>query len=114
MKSQLYVKLRKTVYVAEIVTQKMIGTTIIMLRNTTRKCGKIERLIVGYLRRQTEQGDSIRVEEIVENFKSKKIGKSQFFDALRRLEKRYIIRLVSNPFSLYNKLERADIVGNNL
>jgi hypothetical protein len=74
---------------------RMIQSIAILLKNTTWKCGKVECLVVNYL------GDQIRkfgraqtpVKEMLQHFKLKGKQKSEFFDAIKRLEKRHIIKI---------------------
>ncbi|RJS76935.1 hypothetical protein CW712_00200 [Candidatus Bathyarchaeota archaeon] len=76
-------------------TQKMFKAIAVLLRNTTWKCGRIERLVVGYLqnhlRRQGKPRSSIK--DMIQHFKLQGKQKSEFYDALRRLEKRRIIKI---------------------
>jgi len=75
--------------------QKMLKAMAVLLRNTTWKCGRVERLVVKYLenhlRRYGTPWSSIK--DMVQHFKLKGKQKSEFFDALRRLEKRRIISI---------------------
>jgi hypothetical protein len=73
----------------------MIKAIAVLLRNTTWKCGKIERLVVDYLRKQlyTFRRAKIPVTEMLQYFKLKGKRKSEFFDAIKRLEKRNIIKV---------------------
>ena len=75
--------------------QKMFRAMAILLRNTTWKCGRVERLVVEYLgthlRRQGTPWSSIK--DMILYFKLKGKQKSEFFDALRRLERRRIIKI---------------------
>ena len=76
-------------------TQRMIRAIAVLLRNTTWKCGRVERLVIKYLR------DCLRkygipktsIKDMLQYFKFHGKQKSEFFDALRRLEKRQIIRI---------------------
>ncbi len=76
-------------------TKRMIEAIAILLRNTTWKCGKIERLVVNYLRKQLRTFGRVKVPlfEMLQYFKLDEKRKSEFFDAVKRLEKRNIIRL---------------------
>jgi len=76
-------------------TQKMFKAMAVLLRNTTWKCGRIERLVVGYLQNQLRKSGTSwsRIRDMVQHFKLQGKQKSEFFDALRRLEKRHIIRI---------------------
>ena len=75
--------------------QRMIRAIAILLRNTTWKCGRIERLVVNYLRHRLQRCGSAQtpVEDMMEHFQFSGKQKSEFFEAIRRLEKRNIIRI---------------------
>ncbi len=75
--------------------QRMIHALAILLQNTTWKCGRVERLVVNYLRDQVRRFGRARtpVDEMLQHFKLKGKQKSEFFDAIKRLEKRRIIRI---------------------
>jgi len=80
---------------SKVEAQRMISALAILLRNTTWKCGRVERLVVGY------SGDQVRrfgrprtpVKDMLQHFSLKGKQKSEFFDAIKRLEKRRIIRI---------------------
>ena len=82
-------------------SQRLTRAFVVLLRDTTWKCGTVERLVVNYLRRQIRQckRTHFSVEDILENFEVKKHQQRRFFDAIERLEKRGIIKIVFNPFS---------------
>jgi len=73
----------------------MILAIAVLLRNTTWKCGRVERLVVNYLRDQIRKFGRARtpVTEMLQHFKLKGKQKSEFFDAMKRLEKRRIIKI---------------------
>jgi hypothetical protein len=75
--------------------QRMIKAIAVLLRNTTWKCGRVERLVVNYLRDQIRRFGRVRtpVTEMLQHFKLKGKQKSEFFDAIKRLEKRRIIKI---------------------
>jgi hypothetical protein len=85
-------------------SQSAFDAFVILLRNTTWKCGKVERLIVNYLRRQLQRYGCTQssIKDIVEHFESKGKKEQQFFEAAERLEIRGIIKIVFNPFALPN------------
>ena len=87
--------------ISGIESQRMLETTAELRRNTTWKCGKIERRLVNYLQRQLKQSGCTKssVKEMLQHFKTKEMQHYQFFEAMERLEKRGIIKLVFNPFS---------------
>ena len=76
-------------------TRMMIRAFAVLFRNTTWKCGRIERLVVHYLRRQlkTFGRAKIPITEMLQYFKLDGKRKSEFFDAIKRLEKRNIIKV---------------------
>jgi len=75
--------------------QRMIRAIAVLLRNTTWKCGRVERLVVHYLRDQIRKFGRVRtpVREMLQHFSLKGKQKSEFFDAIKRLEKRRIIKI---------------------
>ncbi|MDH5713771.1 MAG: hypothetical protein OEY83_07530, partial [Candidatus Bathyarchaeota archaeon] len=74
--------------------QKMIKAIAVLLRNTTWKCGKVERLVVNYLRQKIRRCGRPRspVKEMLQHFELSGKQKSEFLDAIKRLEKRRIIK----------------------
>jgi len=82
-------------------SQRLTSAFLVLLRDTTWKCGTVERLVVNYLRRQIRhcKRSHFAVEDILENFEVKKNQQRRFFDAIERLEKRGIIKIVFNHFS---------------
>lgn len=86
------------IWVSEVETQRMLETTIVLLRNTTWKCGRVERLIVNYLRKRLKRSGRPKVKDVLEDVRYKKIQNYQFFESIGRLEKRSIIKLVFTPF----------------
>jgi len=75
--------------------KRMIRAIAVLLRNTTWKCGRVERLVVNYLRDQIRKFGRAQtpVTEMLHHFKLKGKQKSEFFDAIKRLEKRRIIKI---------------------
>ena len=73
----------------------MLSSIATLLRNTTWKCGKIERLVVHYLQRRLQRSGSahIPVKDIMQHFEVSGKQKSEFLEAMRRLEKRNIIKI---------------------
>ena len=76
-------------------TALMIRAITVLLRNTTWKCGKVERLVVNYLTKQFRSGGraQIPVREMLQHFSLTGKRKSEFLDAIKRLEKRRIIKI---------------------
>lgn len=67
----------------------------VLFRNTTWKCGKMQRLALNYLRKQLRTCGRVRIPigEMLRHFKLTGKRKSEFLDAIQRLEKRRIIRI---------------------
>jgi hypothetical protein len=80
---------------SKVEAQRMISALAILLRNTTWKCGRVERLVVGYLGEQVRRFGRPRtpVKDMLQHFSLKGKQKSEFFDAIKRLEKRRIIKI---------------------
>ncbi len=76
-------------------TQRLIRAIAILLRNSTWKCGRIERLVVDYLRKQFRTAGRVKVpiREMLQHFSLTGKRKSEFLDAIKRLEKRHIIKV---------------------
>jgi hypothetical protein len=76
-------------------TQKLVKTIVILMRNTTWRCGKLERSIVKNLyRRHASLGrPGMTVKDMIQSFKLTGKKKNEFLDAIRRLERRNIIRI---------------------
>jgi len=76
-------------------TQRMFRAAAVLLRNTTWKCGRIERLVINYLRNHLRRDGKpwSYIKDMVHHFRLQGKQKSEFYDALRRLEKRHIIRI---------------------
>jgi hypothetical protein len=76
-------------------TQKLVRAIVVLIRNTTWRCGKLERLIVKNLcRRNAGLGDpGMPIRDMIQNFKLTGKKKSEFLDALKRLERRNIVRI---------------------
>jgi len=77
-------------------TQRLVKAIVILIRNTTWRCGKLERLIVKHLyKRNTNFGKpEMPVNDMLQNFKLTGKKKNEFLDAIRRLERRNIVRIL--------------------
>jgi hypothetical protein len=73
-----------------------VRTIVILIRNTTWRCGKLERSIVKHLHKRHENfGKSeVLVKDMMHNLNLGGEKRNEFLDALRRLEKRNIVRLL--------------------
>lgn len=79
--------------------QTLVRTIVVLIRNTTWRCGKLEKSIVKHLYKRHEnfgkRGVSVR--EIMQNLNIKGERKDECLDALRRLEKRNIVEITLTP-----------------
>jgi hypothetical protein len=78
-------------------THRLVRAIVVLIRNTTWKCGRLERLIVGYLNKKARAfgKTQIGVRDIIQSFEITGKRKNEFLDAIRRLERRNIIRILS-------------------
>jgi hypothetical protein len=77
-------------------TQRLIRAIVVLIRNTTWRCGRLERLIVKNLyRRNVSLGRSgMPVKEMIQSFKLTGKKRNEFLDAIKRLERRNIVRIL--------------------
>jgi len=75
--------------------QTLVQTLVILLRNTTWRCGKLEKSIVQHLQKRHENfgNPNVSIKEIILNLNMHGAKKDECLDALRRLEKRNIVRI---------------------
>jgi hypothetical protein len=87
-------------------SQRRLKAFVVLLRNTTWKCGTVERLVIDYLRRQFQQCGCTQssIKDMLEHFTLKGNQKYRFLQAIERLERRGIIKIVFNPFSSPDEL----------
>jgi hypothetical protein len=78
--------------------RRLVSSIAVLLRNTTWKCGKVERMIVDYLRKRAQMFGNFHtpVKEMLAHFRVKGKRRNEFLDAIRRLEKRRIIKIEIN------------------
>ena len=88
--------------VSGIRSKRMIKAFVVLLRNTTWKCGVVERRVVTYLRGKRQNGEFTKssVNDMFEHFEVDETEHQRFFEAMDRLEKRGIIKVIFHPFSL--------------
>lgn len=93
------------IYISKTENQSRVNAFVVLLRDTTWKCGVVERLVVNYLRKQFPRCGYIQtsVKDMMEHFKMNEED-HRFFEAMDRLEKRGIIKIVSKSFSSSDKL----------
>jgi len=79
--------------------QTLVQTIVVLIRNTTWRCGKVEKLIVRHLykrhRNFGKPGASIR--DIMQNLNASGTKKDECIDAIKRLEKRNIVKILPLP-----------------
>lgn len=75
--------------------QGLLKAIAVLLRNSTWKCGRVERLVVNYLRTQLQMRGRTQtpVKDMLQHFRFSGKQKNEFLDALKRLEKRHIIKI---------------------
>ena len=75
---------------------KFRSAIVVLIRNTTWRCGKLERLIVKHLRNETmglgKFGTPLT--DMLQSLKLTGKKKNDFLDAIKRLERRNIIKIL--------------------
>jgi hypothetical protein len=81
----------------QMTEQTLIRQFVVLIRNTTWRCGKLEKSIVKHLHKKYENfgKKGVPVSDMMQNLDFNGEKKNEFLDALRRLEKRNIVRLLS-------------------
>ena len=76
--------------------QTLVRTLVVLIRNTTWRCGKLEKSIVHHLyKRHVTLGKlGVSVRDIMQNLNLGGEKKDECLDALKRLEKRNIVKLM--------------------
>ncbi|MCX8150813.1 MAG: hypothetical protein N3D85_04870 [Candidatus Bathyarchaeota archaeon] len=76
--------------------QPFMRNLVVLLRNTTWRCGKVERLIVKHLHKHHENFGKVEVsiKDIMHHLNLAGEKRNEFLDALKRLEKRNIVKLL--------------------
>lgn len=74
----------------------LVKTIVVLIRNTTWRCGKLEKSIVRHLYKRHENfgKTNVSVGDIMQNLNLAGEKKNEFLDALKRLEKRNIVKLM--------------------
>ena len=77
--------------------KKLVKAIVVLIRNTTWRCGKLERSIVRHLyRRNASLGKpEMAIKDMLKNFSLTGKKKNEFLDAIRRLERRNIVRILT-------------------
>ena len=82
--------------VNKTVDSKFVRAIVILIRNTTWRCGRLERVIVRNLyRRNSDLGNpGMSVKEMIQRFTLNGGKRSELLDAIKRLERRNIVRIL--------------------
>ena len=76
--------------------QTLVRTIVVLIRNTTWRCGKVEKSIVQHLYKRHrlfgKPGESVR--DLIQNLIFAGEKKDECIDALKRLEKRNIVKML--------------------
>jgi hypothetical protein len=77
-------------------TQRLVRAIVVLIRNTTWRCGKLERLIVKnlYKRNVNFGGLGMPIKEMIQSFELNGKKRNEFLDAIRRLERRNIVKIL--------------------
>ena len=77
--------------------QKLIKPIVVLIRNTTWRCGKIERCIVQHLRKSKRVfgKTELTIKDVMKIMNYAGFKRQDFLDALKRLEKRKIVVLLA-------------------
>jgi hypothetical protein len=75
--------------------QTLVRTIVFLIRNTTWRCGKLEKSIVQHLHKRDENFGKagVPIKDIMLNLNITGEKKDECLDALRRLEKRNIVKI---------------------
>lgn len=77
-------------------TQRLVRAIVVLIRNTTWRCGRLERLIVSNLYRRNADfgGPGMPIRDMIQRFKLTGRKRNEFLDAIKRLERRNIVRIL--------------------
>jgi hypothetical protein len=77
-------------------SQRLVRAIVVLIRNTTWRCGKLEKAIVNNLYRRNLNlgGSGMPVTEMIRTFKLTGKKRNEFLDAIKRLERRNIVRVL--------------------
>ena len=76
--------------------QTLVKTIVVLIRNTTWRCGKLEKSIVRHLHKRHENFGKTEtpIKDIMQNLDFTGETKNELLDALKRLEKRNIVKIL--------------------
>jgi len=77
-------------------TQRLVKAIVVLIRNTTWRCGKLERSIVKHLYKKNAGYGKVEmpVKDMLQSFQVTGNKKNEFLDAIKRLERRNIVRIL--------------------
>lgn len=75
----------------------LVMAIVVLIRNTTWRCGRLERLIVRHLHKRNENfgKPEMSINDMMQNLRLSGKKKNEFLDAVKRLEKRNIVRILN-------------------
>ena len=76
--------------------QTLVRTIVVLIRNTTWRCGKVEKSIVRHLykRHRNFGKPGVPMGDIMQNLNFTGAKKDECIDAIKRLEKRNIVKIL--------------------
>ena len=76
--------------------QTLVQTIVVLIRNTTWRCGKVEKSIVRHLYKRHRVFGKPRasIRDIMQNLNVTGTKKDECMDAIKRLEKRNIVKIL--------------------
>jgi hypothetical protein len=79
--------------------QTLVQTIVVLIRNTTWRCGKVEKSIVQHLHRRHKNfgKPGVSMRDIMQNLNFTGTKRDECIDAIKRLEKRNIVKVVLLP-----------------
>lgn len=72
---------------------RLLEGVIVLVRNTTWKCGRVERTVLGYLQNDFRGRGKARIRDLLERLETEGLRRSETLDAIKRLEKRRIVKI---------------------
>ena len=80
--------------------RKLLEGTVVLIRDTTWKCGRVERTVLEFLRNDLRGRGKARIRDMLEKLESDGHKRGEFLDAIKRLEKRRIVKILLPPPSV--------------
>jgi transcription initiation factor TFIIIB Brf1 subunit/transcription initiation factor TFIIB len=76
--------------------QTLVQTIVVLIRNTTWRCGKVEKSIVRHLYKRYKNfgKPGVSIPDILQHLNLAGAKKDECIDALKRLEKRNIVKIL--------------------